>query len=80
MIHLGKALAATKKGTFERALAVGRALERWQILRDGSLADTFQGVKPKKKHKKCPTKDASMKNLVEKYLQGDLDRAAYAEE
>ena len=78
IIHLGQALGATKKGSFERALAVGRALERRQVLRDGALADTFQNLKPKKKHRQCRNKDKAIQRLVSKYLQGDYSRDDYA--
>ena len=78
IIHLGQALGATKKGSFERALAVGRALERRQVLRDAGLADKFQKLKPKKKHRQCRIKDEAMQRLVLKYTNGEYSRNEYA--
>ena len=73
-------MGATKKGSFERALAVGRALERRQVIRDGSILDIFQGIKRRKKQRTCRTKDNIMSNLVNKYADGKINRAEYAEE
>ena len=69
----------TKKGSFERGLAVSRALERTQVLRDGQLEDKFQAMKPKRKHKKSRTKDIIILKLIEKYISKALTRYEYAE-
>ena len=56
-----------------------RALERRQVLRDGQLEDSFQDVKPKRKHKKSRTKDTIILKLIEQYMSKSLTRHEYAE-
>ena len=79
IIELAKVLGDTKKGSFERGLAISRALERRQVLRDGQLEDSFQDVKPKRKHKKSRTKDTIILKLIEQYMSKSLTRHEYAE-
>ena len=79
IVEMGKAMSSTKKGTYERFIAIGRCLERSQQIRDGQLADTFQNVKPKQKNKKLITKDKIVLRLIRRYNNGDLTSREYAD-
>ena len=77
---MAQIMAETKKGSYERCIQVSRTLERKQFIRDGSLNDSFQQLKPKQKGKKYQKKDRAMLALIRRYDASELTREEYGHE